>query len=163
MELKNNQLKKELILEKKPKIINLKNESEKSFETKNNPNIERIRNSRAFLLYKNEINNENVSNTSFPIIKKLTQEQKDILEGLEKEISKEEESNLKISPVSVIEQAKIILTIIRNLGISSFNERIIYNEKKLLNMLYDLLLYNNDSEIDKLCLENFAILSRYFI
>lgn len=99
-------------------------------------------------------------NSASSIVKKLTAEQKEKLKSLETTVRKIEEKNLKLVDGSVIEQTKIILTIIRNLVSSNFNEKVVFNEKPMLNILYDLLLYNNDSEIDKLALENFAVLSR---
>jgi hypothetical protein len=94
------------------------------------------------------------------IVKKLTKDQKEQLKKHNEYVRLEEEKKLKLVDGSVIEQTKMIMTIVRNLIGSTFNEKIVYNDKKLLDILYDILLYNNDSELDKLALENFSVISR---
>ena len=121
---------------------------------------ENWRSTRNHFLIKAE-NLEKANNSSnMSIVKKLTVEQRQILKDLELDIQKEEQNELQMTDSSVIEQIKISLTIIRNLVGSTFNEKIVFNEKNLMEILYKLLLYNNDFEIDKLVLENFSVLSR---
>ena len=104
---------------------------------------------------------EKKNRVMFPFTKQLTQKQKDILRELEEKIEQEEDRSVKLLDISVITQVKIMLTILRNLLNSGFNEKVIINEKTLMNMLYHLLLRNNDGEIDKLTMEIFSVLSRY--
>ena len=119
-----------------------------------------FRSNRNHLLLKHEKYDDQSGKNDLMIIKKLTVKQKEQLKKHSDYIRLEEEKKLKIVDGSVIEQTKMIMTIIRNLIGSTFNEKIVYNDRKLLNILYDILLYNNDSELDKLALENFSIISR---
>ena len=119
-----------------------------------------LRSNRNHLLLKHERYQDQFHKNDIIIVKKLTKEQNELLKKHEDFVRLMEEKDLKLVNGSVIEQCKMIMTITRNLIGSSFNEKIVFNEKKLLNILYEILLYNNDSEIDKLALENFAVISR---
>lgn len=68
-----------------------------------------------------------------------------------------------ISTSELLEQLKICLTIIRNFAMVKNNEAFLAKENKLKAVFVDLLLYNNESEINKLMLEIFAIISKYTI
>lgn len=118
------------------------------------------RSTRTHLLLKHE-RYQDAHKTDSVVIKKLTAEQKKQLRLHEEYVRREEEKELRLVDGAAVTQVKLIMTIIRNLVASSFNEKIVYNEKKLLNVLYDILFYNNDSELDKLALENFAVISRW--
>lgn len=63
----------------------------------------------------------------------------------------------------LLEQLKICLTIIRNFAMVKTNEAFLAKENKLKAVFVDLLLYNNESEVNKLMLEVFAVLSKYTI
>lgn len=119
-----------------------------------------LRSSRTHLLLKHERYQDQAHKNDMLVIKKLTADQKKQLKLHEDYVRLEEEKELKLVNGSVVQQCKMIMTIIRNLIGSSFNEKIVYNDKKLLSILYDILLFNNDSELDKLALENFAVISR---
>jgi uncharacterized protein YjgD (DUF1641 family) len=119
-----------------------------------------LRTNRNHLLLKHERYQEQSHKNDLMIVKKLTEKQREQLKKHNEYVRLEEEKKLKLVNGSVIEQNKMIMTIIRNLIGSTFNEKIVYNDKNLLNILYEILLYNNDSELDKLALENFAVISR---
>jgi hypothetical protein len=124
-----------------------------------NSAYENLRSGRTHFILKHEQYLEGINNDVL-IVKKLNKEQKEQFERHQEFVRLEEEKGLKLVEISVIEQTKLIMTIIRNFISNKFNEKIVYNEKKLLNILYDILLYNNESELDKLALENFSIISR---
>lgn len=148
---------------RQPKTTYTKQLRKSRYSSRNALNSEfgsHLRSSRTHLLLKHERYQDQTHKSDMIIIKKLTPEQKNQLKLHEEYVRLEEEKQLKLVDGSVIKQCKMIMTIIRNLIGSSFNEKIVYNDKKLLNILYDILLFNNDSELDKLALENFAVISR---
>lgn len=63
----------------------------------------------------------------------------------------------------LLEQLKICLTIIRNFSMVKTNEAFLAKENRLKTVFVDLLLFNNESEVNRLVLEIFAVLSKYTI
>lgn len=127
-----------------------------------NSAYDNLRSGRTHLLLKHEQYLEGI-NSDMLVAKKLTAKQREQFQRHKEYVRLEEEKQLKLVDTSVVEQTKMIMTIVRNFISNKFNEKTVFNEKKLLNILYDILLYNNESELDKLALENFAVISRNII
>lgn len=63
----------------------------------------------------------------------------------------------------LLEQFKIILTILRNLIFIPENENVFVNDKKIMKYFFEISISNNNFEINKLVMEIFGVLSKYII
>lgn len=62
-----------------------------------------------------------------------------------------------------LEQLKIVLTIFRNCLQNKSNEALVAKDFQLVDAFYQCLLTNNDNEVNRLCLEIFAILACHIL